>query len=201
MHSQSCWILSIVEHRGPTHWSKNADKAGGADWLLWVSRSLSALSIYLARRLEGQGAFSVFWWAKKKNWISIFLIITMMPLPKWRELHSVRRPMTYISWTCPYQSLSIMQFNNTQQAALSPIFIALGRRREKLESKYIPCSYECDSLHLGTLLKSTKIHGLSMYLVPPYPGVAIKGAVRCFIGINHLKSSCAVPGRRVSWIK
>lgn len=109
--------------------------------------------------------------------------------------------MTYISWTCPYQSLSIMQFNNTQQAALSPIFIALGRRREKLESKYIPCSYECDSLHLGTLLKSTKIHGLSMYLVPPYPGVAIKGAVRCFIGINHLKSSCAVPGRRVSWIK
>lgn len=77
--------------------------------------------------------------------------------------------------------------NNGRRAALSSIFAALRRRREELESKDILCSYECDSLLPGTLLKSTRIYGPPMDAEPPYPGIAVESAVQCLTGIKHPK--------------
>lgn len=88
--------------------------------------------------------------------------------------------------------------NNDRRAALSSIFAALRKRREELESKDILCSYECDSLLLGTLLKSTRIHGLPMD-AEPSPRYCCRKRCSMPYWYQASESLCVAPGPRVSW--
>lgn len=65
--------------------------------------------------------------------------------------------------------------NHARKTALASIFTALKWRREYLETNNKPtCCDECDSLHLGALIRLMKSHNLNLEY--PYIGLSVEAA-------------------------